>query len=205
MMRSLKPVVAALAVALFCASTVLAADLSTPRKAALAFATALTSGDAAGARAACDIKNENQGKVIDAFAGMMASFRELSASARAKFGDAAGDLGGEMSAGDLIKKAADADEKIDGDNATLSGKEDDDPLRLVKVGGKWKVVVPEEMASDEMIKSLPAMTAMGNAARETAREIGDGKYKTVDEAKQALGIKMMTAMMGAAAATQPAE
>jgi hypothetical protein len=44
--------------------------------------------------------------------------------------------------------------------------------------------------------------AMGGLARDTAKEIEDGKYKTVDEARNAMQQKMLPIILQAAAAGQ---
>ena len=88
----------------------------------------------------------------------------------------------------MTKRVDEAEEKIDGDKATLTPKTGT-PIKLKKVDGDWKVDGSE----------LPAASAgaagamfdnMAKAAKETTDDINAGKYKTAAEAKTAFSQKM---------------
>ena len=70
------------------------------------------------------------------------------------------------------------------------------PMKLKKVDGNWKVdlsSLPKENM-DQMMKVIPSIS---KAFTELATEITAGKYKTAMEAKDAMGQKMLAAMMSA--------
>jgi hypothetical protein len=103
-----------------------------------------------------------------------------------------------------------AEEKIDGDKATLvlkSKQATSHPPTFKKVGEGWKMDLAqlgEEMKSKEMLKIVPMMVA---AVDGVAKDVAAGKYKTAAEAKTDMQGRMFGAMMAAqaaAAASQPA-
>jgi hypothetical protein len=174
-------------------------DLSSPKASAKTFATALTEGDASGARKAA-IVTEVQGKAIDALAAMVGGFKKLSIAAETKFGAAGKDVSQGTDMINQLKNIDTAEEKIDGDSAILIVKDQENnpraqPLKLKKVGADWKIDVDAMPDHDKMEQMTPVLKAMGKAAEDTAAEISTDKYKNADEAKQALGMKMMAVVM----------
>src|SRR5262249_11856118 len=115
---------------------------------------------------------------------------------KSKFGDAGKVMAGsEMP--DFNASVADADEKIDGDKATLvsKGKKGMGDMKLKKDSDGWKVDLSDMGAQGaEMDKMFKPMAAAYDA---TTKDVQDGKFKTADEANTALGTKVMGAMLGA--------
>jgi hypothetical protein len=184
-----------------CASVALAdskPDLSSPKSAAMAFGTALLAGDSAGIKAT-SMGTDNDFKVVDAMGQMVGAMKKLSDAAVAKWGKDNALSKGSM-APDIQKELEESEVKIDGDSATIIKKDKSDaksPMKLKKVDGNWKVdlgSLPKE-GMDQLVKMAPAMA---KAAAEVSAEIAADKYKTADEAQQALGAKMLAAMMQAA-------
>jgi hypothetical protein len=167
-----------------------APDLSSPKKAGLAFAKAADAGDLSGMKQSA-IGTDDQFAVAKGMSDMMGAMKRYQAAAVKKFGDK-GKLPGGMP--DLAAEIEKTDEKIDGDKATLIDKtktDDKHPMTLKKDGGNWKVdlnVIPPEAA------------AMGKAAKKTVealdavtKDVEAGKYKTAEEAMAALGAAMTAA------------
>ena len=170
-------------------------DLSTPKGAAKAFATAMQNGDAAAAKRA---STGGDPQMIDSLAKLSGSMKKLHDASVAKFGDQGKNLtggGGGPDFSDWSKKIDDATIKEDGDTATLTLKDGGEPLKLKKINGEWKVDVAP--LTTEMASMGSAMVdSMSKAADETAGEINSGKYKTPQEAQQSLSTKMMSSSLG---------
>ncbi len=184
------------------------ADVDDVKAAALAFAKALENGDAAAAKDAC-VGTEKELAMVDGVVNVMGAMKKMGKAATDKFGDAGkaliqdqGNPGEQMA-----KELENANIKVDGDTATVTGKgEKEEPLKMKKVGGKWKLDLSAMPGKEDMEKASGMFAGMAKAANETAADISAGKYKTVDEAKEAFGMKMMSIMAGAMApTTKPAE
>jgi hypothetical protein len=166
-----------------------APDLSNPKSTAVSFAKAVQSNDMAAAKATSTGSDE-QYKMVEAMGQMMSGFKNFQSAAVAKFGDA-----GKSSQGppDIVADAEGSEVKTEGDTATVINPkqpDDKDPMKLVKKDGKWKVDL-SSMPMDEQAKMMAASASkMKKALDETAEEIKANKYKTVQEAQQALGMKM---------------
>jgi hypothetical protein len=183
-------------------------DLSTPKAAAKTFGQGLSDGDAETVKAAA-IANEDQVKALEALVRAVSNFKKVEEAAVAKFGDAGKSIAnpGSMSIGDELAKIDTAEEKIDGDSATLTPAESTQPLQLRKIDGQWKVDFAAMPGSEQAAEALPMINAMADAATELADEISADKYKTAEEAKTALKQKLLAAMMAAqgnAATSEPA-
>lgn len=164
-------------------------DLTSPKAAAKSLFLALGRGDSAGARAAA-IADEKQGQMLDAMAVMMGGMTKLRDAAVAKFGDEAKKLDEGIPAGAMADKCEKAEEKIDGDKAVLTIK-DDKPITLKKTADGWKVdmsAIQMEGATPEDI--IKQGNSIGKAAADTADEIKADKYKTLEDAMQAMQKKM---------------
>ena len=185
-----------LAVCAMTAGSARAADQSTPKKAAESFGTALVAGDNKAVREVSQ-GTDAEYKTVDALGTMVGAMKKLSDAASAKYGkDNAISKGAKDM--DIAAELEKSEVKEDGDKATITNKEKDEknPMKLVKKDGKWFVdlsSLPKE-GMDQVVKMAPAMS---KAATEVAGEIKADKYKTAEEAQQALGTKMLAAMMQA--------
>jgi hypothetical protein len=178
------------------AKPAVAADAS-PKQVALAWASALTSGDTATARN-LTTGTESQMKTIEGMAGMMSASKKMEDAMKEKFGadalKAAGSSGPSgMDADEMKKKVEATEEKIEGDTATLTSKDENDPLVLKKVDGRWKIDL-SSAAMAQMEQAGDMFGAMTKAADETTADIKAGKFKTPQEARTAMGMKMMEHM-----------
>ncbi len=199
-LNRITPILALLLIAGFCAAAEPDQSL-TPKATAQAFAKALATGDAAGAKA-LTTNNPEDGEILEALTAMIASMKHLNQAAIAKFGPEEArrlvprDPGDEMN-----KHFNEAEEKVEGDSATLTTKNDKTPLALKKVAGQWKVDISSMPDRSEVVQALPLFHAMAKSADTTAAEIADSKYKSAEEAQKAFGTRM-TAIM--ASPIQPA-
>lgn len=185
-------------------------NLSTPKDAARTFGQGMSEGDIDAVKASA-IANEEQQKALEALVAVVSNFKKVEEAAVAKFGEAGKTIANQqqMSIAEELKKIDESTEKIEGDAATLTPADSQDPLHLRNVDGQWKVDFAAMPGTEQVAEAVPMINAMANAADELAVEISADKYKTPEEAKNALGQKMMAAMMAAqmptTQETEPAE
>ncbi len=177
-------------------------DTSTPKATLIAFGKALEAGDVNGVKA-LTISDEKSDKLLEAFVPTIAAMKHLSEVSVTKFGEAGKSIGNDSGKGfELARDVENAHITETGDTATATMKDSKskDPIKLKKVNGQWKVDFASAMGpqakAEDIAKIAPMFTGMTKAANESAAEIEAGKYKTAEEAKQAVGMKMMTAMFG---------
>ena len=96
-------------------------------------------------------------------------------------------------AADLDGRYDDADIEVNGDSATVTPKTGK-PVMFKKDGGEWKADFTELAHQDQVERGLPLMAKMASVMKETAGEIGDGKYDTAQAAKAGFHQKLAAAM-----------
>jgi hypothetical protein len=176
------------------------ADLSTPKKAGVSFAKAVTAGDMAAVKS-MSTGSDADYALVKMISDLMVSMKNLEAASIKKFG-ADAKLPKEM-AMDLAGDFASAEEKIDGDSATLTLKSKPDdkfPPTFKKDGNQWKMDLSnltKDPATGTMSQMIPPMVKAMNTV---AKNIGDDKYKTAAEAFTDMG-----AQVGAAIVVAPVE
>ncbi len=134
--------------------------------------------------------NDDLRRVVDCESRFDAQFGLLVLLVQQKWGGDAGDqithaLGGETTA-DILA----ADLKIDGDHATLTWKDENPPLPMIRIKGLWKVdlaaLIHEYKASPD--EYMLGFQRMSQVVSRVALDIDSGKLATltqaVDQAKQ---------------------
>ena len=185
-----------------------APDTSTPKKAAIAFANALKTGDIATAKTLAT-GNDAEWALVKILSDAMVATNAFSAVATDKFGPDA-----KLPAGFTMDLAAEfdaADEKIDGDTATLISKSkpnDPNPPTLKKTAKGW-VLDLSNMDKDPSTPTITQMLPLVDKALNTVTaNIKAGKYKSFDEAMTAFqGLVQAAASAGGpgAAGSGPAQ
>jgi hypothetical protein len=172
-------------------------DLTTPEAAAKSFVDALEKGNADAAKAAA-VATPEQATALEAMSEAMSGFRKLNEAAVARWGEAGKQVAGDMQDMDISAKLDKATVSVEGDTATLRTEdEEDEPLKLRRVDGQWKVDLSAMMGDEDISQAVPMFRAMGKAAREVGGEIAEGKFQTAEEAQQAMAMRMLGAMFGA--------
>jgi len=195
--------VALCALALLCCRVALAAD-DDPKGVATAFFKAMETGDLPAAKALA-VGNEKQLAVLDVLVPVFHSFKQLEAAAVKKWGEEGRKTLTEGPGGGLniAEKLKNAKVDVKGDAATITPvdtKPDDknNEMKLKKVEGKWRLdmaSIPAEGFDDP--KALKMFKGMAEIAQTTAKEVDQGKYASANDAKQAMGQKILQ-MMGIA-------
>lgn len=182
-----------------------APDLSTPKKAAVSFAKGVEAADMSAVKAS-SVGTEDDYKLVQSIVDFISSAKQLREAAVAKFGEEGKTISNDDMA-NLSKQVESGEEKITGDTATVGKPQEPDPMKLKKVDGNWKVDLASIPEKEQMGKAMPKMQkVMSNAAT----DIKAGKYKTADEAKQAIGQQIFAVVAeqlngaGAGAGTPPA-
>ncbi len=183
----------------------------TPRQAYERLVVAMQEGDGATVRQLIVAEGEDERRLVDALAGYAEAIARLRraavetygvASARALTGDPA----------DQEKRLAairEAQQQIEGDQATLKVNLPDTPLILLRrMDGQWRVPLRAMLPNLEpaqIAQQVEETAVQVRAFDETTADVLAGKYHTADEAAQALRSRLIrpAAEPTTAATTRP--
>ncbi len=196
-------------------------DPSSPKGVAYAFGQAIEKRDKDAAKALTTGTEEDL-KLIDSLAALSESKNKLHEAAEKKFGKDEVTTGapqqgpGANAGAERFKGAANWEEKIDGDTATLTPKGSDDagaggppgrrgaamgaaskPMQFKKIDGKWKFEASSMVTPERRQLFFTYAEAAAKVNAEVADGITGGTYASNEAAKAALREKMATAMRGA--------
>jgi hypothetical protein len=171
------------------------AALPGPKAVALAFAGSIEKGDAATARGLVP-GDEAHARWVEAAAALSVALKKLDAAAAARFGDAGKAVSrNQLHLTDAAKSLEQAQEKVDGDSATLTVPGRAEPLVLKKVEGKWQLQVGPA-AAGEAESQLALYARLTRAAQRTAEELAAGTYATAEQAAKVFAARVLDARMG---------
>jgi len=203
LLRRLAPAALALCAMIALNRPTLAQDYAadSPKGVASQFFKAMESGDAKAARSVAT-GSDKQLAMLDMLVPVISGFKQLENAAVKKWGEEARKTLSQNGGGagmDFEKQLKASSEKIEGDTATITSPSPDqqrEPMKLKKVDGKWKVdmssMKAENMDNPQTSKMLQVMS---DAAKATATEVEQGKYQSAEEAKKAMGQKIIPALM----------
>jgi hypothetical protein len=181
-------------------------DLSSPKKATIAFAMGLQSGNLDQVKAS-SIGDESDYKLMQTVTSTMSSVHKLEDAAVARFGR---EEGKKLGAGvndnsDIARQVEESDEKVDGDSATIleKGKPDTNAVHLKKVDGGWKVDLTNYPQKRLMQQNAPMLDAMRTVMTQSAVDVSSGRYRTVDDAQVELRQRLAAVMAAVAKQTIP--
>lgn len=179
-------------------------DLSSPKAALRSFFAAMDKGDTAMLEKTVLFskeadKQKEEKDILGAMTDMVVAMNKLADAATAKFGPGGKEIVADHPTQDATKRLEEAEVKIDekAGTATVAIKNQAEPTNLRKVGEQWKVDLAAMPQRDMAARAIPFLRGMARAAATTADEISNGSFKTVAEAKTALGERMRTAVEGA--------
>jgi hypothetical protein len=183
-------------------------DPASPKGAVSAFFKAMEKGDATEAKGMATGSQKQLG-ILDTLVPVMSGFKQLENAALKKWGEAGRKTltegqGGSGAALNMDEELKSAKVEESGDVATItpgeqskSAGKDKTPMKLKKIDGKWKVdlaSIPTEGLEDPNATRI--LKAMGEIAKTTATEVDAGKYATAEDAKKAMGEKMLPLLLG---------
>jgi hypothetical protein len=167
-------------------------DYSTPKSAVKSFYVSVVRGDGTSARE--NVVEPAQVPMVDEARNLIVEVRGFRRAAIERFGEEKGD---DVSGGlPTLKDIEEANERIEGTNATLATKNGKASLKLRKIGNHWKIdllsILPLRTDA-ETARRIFAKSAI--AARELAAQIRAGVFATPDDADQALKGKILTIIL----------
>jgi hypothetical protein len=164
-----------------------------PKAVAIAFVAALDKGDAATAKSLLPA-DETHAAWVDASIALSTGLKKLDAAAAAKFNEAGKVVSqNQLHLTDSFKSLDQAQEKIEGDTATLTIPGQTQPLRLNRVGGKWLLLVgPTGPTAQRQLSLYPRLT---RAATLTGEEIAAGAYATPEAAARVFAARLLEARL----------
>lgn len=165
-----------------------------PKAVALAFAASLDKGDADVARGLV-AGGGDRARWVDAAVGLARALKRLDAAAQARFGEAGrGVSQGQLHLVQSLKAMEQAQEKVEGDAATLTLPGDARPLRLTRgAGGRWQLVVPGD---GDVAGQAALYNRLAHAADATAGELAGGSYADAGAAARAFAARVTEARLG---------
>jgi hypothetical protein len=169
-----------------------AADPESPKAVALAFSRALSAGDVARAK---ELSTGDAGpQMLETLTKLASATSELQKALKTKFGDKAKDLEIFTESPDPADELSRSTETITGDTAVIAlSPSDRNANSLKKVDGHWKYDVTKFAQSQS---TRPQLEKMAEAWSDLAKEVGAGKYATVDDFKTAFTAKTNAAATG---------
>ena len=168
-----------------------AAPLPGPKAVALAFAGMIEKGDASAAKALVP-QDSTHAQWVDATVGLASALKRLDAAAVTRFGDAAGKGVSQnlLHLTPSLKALEQAQEKVEGEAATLTVPDLPRPLVLKKVDGRWQL-----QAGATSPSSIQLLRDLSQAADRTASEIGAKELATADAARAIFAARVMDARL----------
>jgi hypothetical protein len=184
------------------------ADLSTPKKAATAFALALQRGDF-GAVKSVTTGSESDYKLMETLSAMTAASNKVHDAAISKFGEEGRKIAAAISTGDPEKIPLEieaSEERVSGDSALIiaKGTPEANAVKLTKVGGEWKVDLAHYPLKEKLVQQSPMFDATAKLFTQIAGDLSAGKYHSALEAGQDIQQRLMTLQMALRQSQRPA-
>ena len=172
-------------------------DLSTPKKAATAFALALQKGDFDTIRAVTTGQDADY-KLIQPIAAMTSAANRLHDACVAKFGEDGKKIA--LSTGDpqdIPRQIEASEEKITGDSALIitRGTTEANAVKLTKVGGDWKVDLAHYPQKEQLAQVAQTAEPTAKLFSQAASDVTSGKYHSATEASQDIQQRIMALQM----------
>jgi hypothetical protein len=163
-----------------------------PKAVALAFSRALSAGDVARAK---ELSTGDAGpQMLEALTKLAAATAELQKALKETFGDKAKDLEIFTESPDPAEELSRSTETITGDTAVIAlSPTDRNASSLKKVDGHWKYDITKFAQSQRM---RPQLEKMADAWSGLAKDVGAGKYATVEDFAPAFTAKTNAAASG---------
>ena len=169
-------------------------ELMTPKLGALTFVRTLELNNMP-AFQSVTIGGAEEYKLFEPLMKMIAGAKDLEKAAREKWGKAGRTVVRNSPAVGMEVQIQESDVTVDGETAVVrrKGDEDPDPLTLRKTSDGWKVDLTAIKNRKSMSDAAPSMRRMEKVFTDSAADIRAGKFRSADEAEQALLKRMQAA------------
>jgi len=175
------------------------AEMSTPKLGAMAFVRSMELDDMEAFRAVT-IGGDEEYKLFQPLVDMVGAAKDLEKAAREKFGKAGRVVVRNSPAVGLEVQIQESQIKVNGDTAVLTQPgQQDDPLTIRKTSAGWKVDLTAIKNRKKMSAAAGGMKRMQQALADSAADIRAGKFKSPEEAEQAVLDRMQKAAASASA------
>jgi hypothetical protein len=175
------------------ATTAPSAPLPGPKAVAIAFIGSIEKGDAATARGLLPGDPAN-GRWVDAAVGLSAALKKLDAVAVERFGEPGRNLThNQLHLADAAKALEQAQEKMEGDWATVTVPGRAEPLGLKKTEGRWQLELSK--TSEDLATQTALYTRLTRVAERTAQEIAAGAYPSAEAAARVFTARVLDARL----------
>jgi hypothetical protein len=172
---------------------------ATPKQAASSFFKAMVSGDAAAAKAA-SVGDARSERLLEAMVENTAAMRAFHDAMKARFGEQGAGAGLSapavgMKEDQILDSIEKGEEKVEGDSATiLSATDHRKVVHLKRVNGAWKVDRGRLGEGEPADRFLERTRRTTKAYRDLADEVRKDTYKSMAEARQAYGERLVKAI-----------
>ncbi|HXE55018.1 MAG TPA: hypothetical protein VN541_18495 [Tepidisphaeraceae bacterium] len=149
---------------------------------------------------AVTIGGDEEYKLFQPLVDMVGAAKDLEKAAREKFGKAGRVVVRNSPAVGLEVQIQESQIKVNGDTAVLTQPgQQDDPLTIRKTSAGWKVDLTAIKNRKKMSAAAGGMKRMQQALADSAADIRAGKFKSPEEAEQAVLDRMQKAAASASA------
>jgi hypothetical protein len=185
-----------------------AVDASSPQAAAKSLTAAVARGDADTVRSLIVVQNDPEQQLANAYSHLLLAAKRLSEAAKKRY---PGGTDPFAAGGITPEEATNIDAAVvhvEQDLATLTIKGRERPMKLRKVGESWKVIISEEpeQSAQQRDRQVALVQGMADAMNASADDINAGRFRDVEEARNAFRTRLGAVIARAApAASGPAE
>ncbi|HVT88269.1 MAG TPA: hypothetical protein VHD56_05420 [Tepidisphaeraceae bacterium] len=188
----------------------IAADQTTPQGTLVILTRAMQSGDSASAKPLLHSVKPDEASLADMLIQSIDVNSQYKKAVAKSFG---ADIADRMAGSDADETEAEArigkaKVTISGDSAIVESEPAGDPIKLIQVDGKWKISIAS-FGGDQIAQAKQQMKIRMDIIAQATTELGQGKFKKVEELQEALDSRLALAMLQAsqaqsAAPSQPA-
>lgn len=180
-----------------------------PKAAAKGLYAAVASGNAAGIEKFLAVENDPAGELVKTYADLIIAGKKLGDAAKAKYPGVAGAFGQGTIVPEDVHLIDTAEATIEGDRASLKLSGRVERIELRKLDGTWKVFIGQAGDTVERRDKQKALLAGWiSVMNQTATEISDGQFNTIQDAeaavKERLGAVLAKALRESGPSSRPA-
>lgn len=170
---------------------------------------AVASGNAGGIEKNLAVENDPSGELVKSYADLILAGKKLGDAAKAKYPGASGAFGQGTILPEDVHLIDTAEASVQGDRASLKLSGRVDRIELRRIEGAWKVFIGQSGDTPQRRASQKALlTGWINVMNQTATEINEDQFRTIQEAeaavKERLGAVLAKALRDSGPTSRPA-